>query len=127
MIPQCYYNNFGNEQFNTEGTPIITDIPIVESEDLFTSRQQAVNPNQPSTCAGCAPPIDSKQYTQGYLKTKIGSRVRIEFLIGTSSLQDRTGTIVDVGISYVIISQEETNTQLLCDIYSIKFVTFYKS
>lgn len=105
-------------------------IPMEESDDLFEARQQpSPQPSQmpPSGCAGCVPIIDDIQYTQGYLKTQIGKRVRIEFLIGTNSLQDRTGTIQEVGISYIIISQEETNTRLLCDIYSIKFVTFYQS
>lgn len=65
------------------------------------------------------------QYTQGYLKTKIGKKVRIVFLIGTNLVQDRDGILTDVGIDYIIIKEEDTNSPLLCDIYSIKFVTFY--
>ncbi|MFL0252350.1 hypothetical protein ACJDT4_18220 [Clostridium neuense] len=65
------------------------------------------------------------QYTQGYLKTQIGKRVRISFLLGTNTFQDRTGTLLEVGISYVIIQDIDSNTRTLCDIYSIKFVTFY--
>jgi hypothetical protein len=65
------------------------------------------------------------EYTQGYLRTKIGSRVKIEFLIGTNMLVDREGTLTDVGISYIIINEVETDDLLLCDIYSIKFVRFY--
>jgi hypothetical protein len=64
-------------------------------------------------------------YTQAYLKTKIGQRVKIEFLIGTNMLIDREGTLLEVGISYVIIREVETDDDLLCDIYSIKFVRFY--
>jgi hypothetical protein len=64
-------------------------------------------------------------YTQAYLKTRIGSKVKIEFLIGTSMLVDREGTLLDVGVSYVIIREVETDDDLLCDIYSIKFVRFY--
>ena len=66
------------------------------------------------------------QYTQGFLKTQIGKRVKITFLIGTNLVQDRVGTLTDVGISFVIINETETNTPLLCDIYAIKFVAFYK-
>ena len=65
------------------------------------------------------------QYTQGYLKTQIGKRVKITFLIGTNLIQDRVGILTDVGISFVIIKEVETNTPLLCDIYAIKFVAFY--
>lgn len=70
-------------------------------------------------------PVMDTQYTQGYLRTQIGKRVKIEFLIGTNMLVDREGTLVDVGISFVIINEVETDDLLLCDIYSIKFVRFY--
>lgn len=64
-------------------------------------------------------------YTQGYLRTQIGKRVRVTFLLGTGTLQDRTGILTDVGISYIIIRNEETNTRELADIYSIKFVSIF--
>lgn len=67
----------------------------------------------------------STAYTQGYLKTQIGRKVKVEFLIGTSMLIDREGTLVDVGTSYIIIRETETDDLLLCDMYSIKFVKFY--
>lgn len=70
-------------------------------------------------------PVMDTDYTQGYLRTQIGKRVKIEFLIGTNMLIDREGTLVDVGISYIIINEIETDDLLLCDIYSIKFVRFY--
>lgn len=82
------------------------------------------------------PPVDFAQepgppvttdigYTQAYLKTQIGKKVRIEFLIGTNIVTDRTGILMDVGISYLIIEPEGTDDRMLCDIYSIKFVTFF--
>lgn len=70
-------------------------------------------------------PVLSIEYTQGYLRSQIGARVKVEFLIGTNMLVDREGTLVDVGISYIIIRESETDDLLLCDIYSIKFVRFY--
>ncbi|HYF82480.1 MAG TPA: hypothetical protein VEB00_05575 [Clostridia bacterium] len=71
-------------------------------------------------------PVLDVMYTQGYLKSQIGARVKVEFLIGTNMLIDREGTLVDVGISYIIINEIETDDLLLCDIYSIKFVRFYR-
>jgi len=70
-------------------------------------------------------PVLDIEYTQGYLKSQIGAKVKVEFLIGTNMLIDREGTLVDVGISYIIIRESETDDLLLCDIYSIKFVRFY--
>jgi len=64
-------------------------------------------------------------YTPGFLKTQIGRKVRVEFLIGTTSLIDRLGTLLGVGASYILIREAETDDVLLCDIYSIKFVRFY--
>ncbi|MCX7749115.1 MAG: hypothetical protein N2645_19820 [Clostridia bacterium] len=69
--------------------------------------------------------VMSAQYTQGYLKSKIGSRVKVEFLIGTNMLVDREGTLVEVGTSYIVIREVDTDDLLLCDMYSIKFVRFY--
>jgi len=52
-----------------------------------------------------APVLSNIGYTQAYLKTLIGKRVRISFLIGTSLLVDRVGTLLEVGISYVVLRQ----------------------
>jgi hypothetical protein len=67
------------------------------------------------------------EYTQGYLKTQIGKRVLVSFLLGTNTMQDRSGILDKVGISYIILRQPESNNLVLCDIYSIKFVTVYKT
>lgn len=62
-------------------------------------------------------------YTPAFLKRYIGSLVRIEFLIGTTYLEDRTGILIEVGASYVVLRSIQDNNLLYCDIYSIKFVT----
>ena len=64
-------------------------------------------------------------YIPGFMKTQIGRKVRVEFLIGSNGLVDRFGTLVGVGSSYILIREAETDDLLLCDIYSIKFVRFY--
>ena len=67
----------------------------------------------------------SPLYTPGFLRTQIGRTVRVEFLVGTSGLTDRFGTLIGVGASYILIQEAESDDILLCDIYSIKFVRFY--
>jgi hypothetical protein len=37
------------------------------------------------------------EFTQGFLKTQIGQRVLVEFLIGTGTLIDRSGILEKVG------------------------------
>ena len=69
--------------------------------------------------------LNSINYIPGYLRTQIGRRVKVEFLLGTGMLVDREGTLRQVGTSYIIIQEAETDDLLLCDMYSIKFVKFY--
>ncbi|MCY6960299.1 hypothetical protein [Clostridium brassicae] len=74
------------------------------------------------------PPIQKDMsYTQGWLTSQIGKYVKIEFLIGTNMWIDREGILKEVGISYVVIEEAGTNNTLMCDIYSIKFVTVFRN
>jgi hypothetical protein len=70
--------------------------------------------------------LQSPYYLAGYLKNFIGKEVRIEFLIGTGGpLVDRTGTLLEVGVSYLVIKPVNTDDTLVSDLFSIKFVTIY--
>jgi hypothetical protein len=70
------------------------------------------------------PSVFDPGFLQAYLRKNIRKRVRIEFLIGTNILTDRTGTIEEVGISYVVL-RDQAGSKLVCDLYSIKFITIY--
>lgn len=109
------------------GMPTMQTMPGMQATQQFQGIQPIAGmEGGPDFQLEQGPPVQSDiNYTQGYLKTKIGARVKIEFLIGTNMLIDREGTLTDVGISYVIIREVETDDLLLCDIYSIKFVRFY--
>lgn len=101
----------------TAGPPVesVTPAPVTPTPPPVTIGQEP------------GPPVTTDiGYTQAFLKTQIGKKVRIEFLIGTNTLTDRIGTIVGVGISYILIRLEETDDIMLGDIYAIKFVTFYR-
>lgn len=62
-------------------------------------------------------------YTPAFLKRHIGRLVKVEFLIGSNYLEDRTGILLEVGASYIVLRSVQDNNLLYCDIYSIKFVT----
>ncbi|WP_446898481.1 hypothetical protein ACSVC9_00710 [Clostridium sp. LBM24168] len=86
------------------------------------------------TTGGCgfemapgSPVIQDTNYIQGYLRTQIGKRVRVTFLLGTGTMQDRTGVLETVGISYIILREEASNSREMADLYSIKFVTIFDS
>lgn len=69
-------------------------------------------------------PVFDPEFTQGYLRKNIGKKVKVEFLIGTNLFIDKEGTLIDVGIDYIILNPPESDDLVLCDLYSIKFVTF---
>ena len=62
-------------------------------------------------------------YTPAFLRENIGKLMRVEFLIGTNNLVDRTGVLLDVGASYILLRALESDVITYCDIYSIKFIT----
>ncbi len=68
--------------------------------------------------------VQSPYYTAGFLRNFIGRNVRVEFLLGTAgTMTDRVGTLLEVGASYIVIQPLLTDDLLMCDLYSIRFVT----
>lgn len=67
--------------------------------------------------------VTNALYTPAFLRQHLGKLVRVEFLIGTTYLEDRTGILVEVGASYIVLRSIQDANLLYCDIYSIKFVT----
>lgn len=68
------------------------------------------------------PTIMSAGYTPAYLRTIIGRRVRAEFVFQNMYL-DKTGILREVGISYFVLEDTATHAMIMCDLYSVKFVT----
>lgn len=106
--PQNIYNQMPNQQLN-----VPSQIPGQGPESSNFIQ------------APSSPVYQDIGYTQGFLRSQIGRYVKIEFLVGTGMILDREGTLIDVGISYVVIKEAETDDNVMCDIYSIKFVTIY--
>lgn len=63
---------------------------------------------------------------QQFLSWNLGEYVLCEFLIGTQSQSTREGILYAVGMSYFVLYEEKTETYVMCDIYAVKFVTFYR-
>jgi hypothetical protein len=68
---------------------------------------------------------DSLEFLNGFLRTQIGRRVRIEFLIGTNTFTDKSGLLIGVGANYILLREASTDDILTCDFFNIKFVTIY--
>ncbi|SDY62504.1 hypothetical protein SAMN05660462_00495 [Proteiniborus ethanoligenes] len=93
------------------GTPGVQPVP--------SQPPTGTMPQQPG------PPVMDKEYIQGYLKTVIGRPIKAEFILGTNMFLDREGILVDVGIDHIVMRESRTDDLLICDLYSIKFVTVF--
>ena len=80
------------------------------------NRNVDINQNSPEI-------LTNNIYTPAFLRENIGKLMRVEFLIGTNNLVDRTGILIDVGASYIILRALESDVITYADIYSIKFIT----
>ena len=99
--------------------------PYAPTEESYRQQPPPMNFQDNFEQAPGAPTTLGVEYTQGYLKTQIGKRMRVTFLLGTNTLQDRVGILESVGISYIILREVDTNVDTLGDIYSIKFVDIF--
>lgn len=66
--------------------------------------------------------MTNTDFLPAYLKQFIGRWVRCEFFIG-DAVEQRVGVLHDVGASYIIIDVIEPQTLVVCDIFSLRFVT----
>lgn len=76
----------------------------------------------PETMQG-PPPSTEKGYIPYYLASNIGKNVRAEFIVGTNQYTDKTGELIEVGINYFVLYDVNSRTHVMCDLYSVKFVT----
>lgn len=61
---------------------------------------------------------------QQVLQENVGKYVIVEFLIGTGSLTSRQGLLYYVGAQFLVLYDEFESRFVVCDIFSVKFVTF---
>ena len=66
--------------------------------------------------------LTNPDFLPAYLRKQIGKWVRVDFLIG-GGIEQRVGVLEEVGASYIILNVIEPATLLVCDLFSIKFVT----
>ena len=84
------------------------------------------NTGGPDTQQG-PPPSTEKGYIPYYLASNIGKSVRAEFIIGSNQYADKTGVLSEVGINYFVLHDVNSRTDIMCDLYSVKFVTILLS
>ena len=115
-----------NAPANTPTTPSNTTTPLTNTNQtaVSTSTPEELMPimpyNQPYPVTG-----ESIEYLNGFLRTQLGRRVKLEFIVGASNLESRDGILLAVGANFILINPENSNDLMTCDFYNLKFVTFY--
>ncbi len=107
------YPNVGVTPYSPQNTVNISDYPPVPTN-------VATSPSDP-------PSQVSVENFQEMLSNLIGSYVITELLIGVDRLVLRQGYLTAVGPSYYILYDPEPKSSTVCDIYSLKFVTYFDS
>lgn len=69
---------------------------------------------------------DSVQFLNGFLRTQIGNRIKVEFLVGANTYLEKSGKLLAVGANFIILQEAMTDDLLVCDFFNIKFVTIYR-
>ena len=62
---------------------------------------------------------------QDALADNLGLYAVCEFVVGTQEMETKAGILYSVGRSFVVLYDEQQQNFILCDIFSIKFVTLY--
>lgn len=62
---------------------------------------------------------------QEALADNLGLYAVCEFVVGTQSMETKEGILYSVGRSFLVLYDERQQNFVLCDVFSIKFVTFY--
>ena len=91
------------------------------SVQMPSTTQQEISVT-PETQQG-PPPSTERGYIPYYLAGLIGRNVRAEFIIGSNQYVDKTGVMSEVGINYFVLRDVNSRTDIMCDLYSVKFVT----
>ncbi|MGE4354331.1 MAG: hypothetical protein AB7D36_09630 [Oscillospiraceae bacterium] len=94
-----------------QSAPVPMAVPVQQDSVTLPDTQQG------------PPPSTEKGFIPYYLTTLIGKNVRAEFIIGNNQYVDKTGIMHEVGINYFVLHDVNSNTYIMCDLYSVKFVT----
>lgn len=121
-VPQILGNS-NADNMNSGGVAGLKPAP--ERLDTIPISQDVIQGS--STPAGGigAEQNNSVEYLNGLIRTQIGRRASIDFLLGTSGMVTKDGYILGVGSNYILINEVDTDDITACDFYNIKFIRFF--
>lgn len=110
----------------TESGGVANLRPAPERLDTIPITQDVIQSTITTPAGGIgAEANDSIEYLNGLIRTQIGRRASIDFLLGTSGMVTKDGYILGVGSNYILINEVDTDDITACDFYNIKFIKFF--
>lgn len=101
-------------------------IPAAPYQNINIADYPPVQTNVAASPTPSSSQVSAENY-QEMLSNLIGSYIITELLIGVDRLVLRQGYLTAVGPSYYILFDPEPGSSTVCDIYSLKFVSFFES
>ena len=111
-------NNFENENAIPEIRRLYNrsfDSGFINNGGIDLSNYASLAPNNP----------EELNNLNGFIKTQIGRKVTVDFLLGTNTLVSKTGYLVGVASDFIVLNELNTNDITTCDFDNIKFIRFY--
>lgn len=103
-----------------DNTPLTANPPASSAMNNAEGLQPIQEYNQPFPITA-----ESIQYLNGFLRSQIGRRVRIDFLVGNNCLVTKDGFLLAVGANFLLINPTDTDDLMACDFFNIKFIKIY--
>ena len=124
QLPSPVFNSDSYLPLDSWAQPVpANSAPCMPSGPAFVQPNGGGMPaNMPQSYEPLPSALTQAIYTPGYLRSIIGSLVRVEFLIGDRTT-DRMGILREVGANFILLDSPDSSSTMLCDLPSVKFVT----
>ncbi len=140
-------NNRQVQNLQAQNTPVPTNSPAIDETVMRENNMNSI-PETPATLYSSGATLgstatntmgveitdfqnpypvtpESLQYLNGFIRTQIGRRVSIDFLVGSNTMVTKLGYLLGVASNYILINELDTNDITTCDFYNIKFIRFF--
>lgn len=115
--------------YNLSIPPTSNEFVSTPTTTLNATMQQDINNASGTAITDFSNPFpvtpESIQYLNGFIRTQIGRRITVTFLVGSNLIEEKSGFLLGVGANYILINELDTNDLTACDFYNIKFIRFY--
>lgn len=122
---EAMYSPITRQDIEETPTPANT---ITQGATLAPSVQQDIE-SMPGLITDFSNPYpvtsESIQFLNGFIRTQIGRRVSIDFLVGSNTMVTKTGYLLGVATNYLLLNELDSDDITACDFYNVKFIRFY--